>query len=310
MSGGHITGYHSLPSIAEEIERLAIEQPELGPDVLGRYRLAAEHARRAYEAIRAVDYLESGDYGRESFVQTWDALVVDPASALRAEVQRLHLERDAAIDERNAWRSGDQDSRIEADRLRGEVQRLTEEARRSDAGRVEVLIPDPPESEMPHVSKSLHSSEGDFQRYRGFEDGIEWARKNARLSPSPQPATVAAQSLDDETVMYHAMSRWIERTPSCPSPMEGYIAGWQDRPFSPQPSADVVVVPREEWRELRAFARISGYPEGRFSFEVPFEKDFAAWGSDIAHRLGITRDEEQLWLDACSSTNHDSKEAP
>lgn len=266
MSGGHITGYHSLPSIAEEIERLAIEQPELGPDVLGRYRLAAEHARRAYEAIRAVDYLESGDYGRESFVQTWDALVVDPASALRAEVQRLHLERDAAIDERNAWRSGDQDSRIEADRLRGEVQRLTEEARRSDAGRVEV-----PEI-MDEMLTAMELLLEDTQ-HRDHDCGDEWcpvdvARKvaakarNARLSPSPQP------------------------------------------------SADVVVVPREEWRELRAFARISGYPEGRFSFEVPFEKDFAEWGSDIAHRLGITRDEEQLWLDACSSTNHDSKEAP
>lgn len=75
MSGGHITGYNALPYIADEIERLAIEQPELGPDVLGRYRLAAEHARRAYEAIRAVDYMEGGDYGRESFVAAWDEYV-------------------------------------------------------------------------------------------------------------------------------------------------------------------------------------------------------------------------------------------
>lgn len=74
MSGGHITGYHALPSIADEIERIVSEQ-DLGPEVAGRYRLAVQHARTAYEAIRAVDYLESGDYGRESFLQAWDALV-------------------------------------------------------------------------------------------------------------------------------------------------------------------------------------------------------------------------------------------
>lgn len=74
MSGGHITGYSALPSIADEIERIVSEQ-DLGPEVAVRYRLAVQHARTAYEAIRAVDYLESGDYGRESFVVAWDALV-------------------------------------------------------------------------------------------------------------------------------------------------------------------------------------------------------------------------------------------
>jgi hypothetical protein len=59
-----------------------------------------------------------------------------------------------------------------------------------------------------------------------------------------------------------------------------------------------VVVREEEWRELRAFARVSGYPEGRFSFEVPFGRNMDQWGTDIARRLHITRDEEQAWLDS------------
>ena len=62
-----------------------------------------------------------------------------------------------------------------------------------------------------------------------------------------------------------------------------------------------VQVPVEDWKELRAFARISGYPEGRFTAEVPFGKDFEKWGTDIARRMGITRGEEQAWIDALRS---------
>jgi hypothetical protein len=69
-----------------------------------------------------------------------------------------------------------------------------------------------------------------------------------------------------------------------------------------------VVVDAEEWRELRAFARISGYPEGRFTFEVPFGRDLGEWGTDIAHRMGITRDEEQAWLDSRAQATTTEKE--
>lgn len=70
-----------------------------------------------------------------------------------------------------------------------------------------------------------------------------------------------------------------------------------------------VVVREDEWRELRAFARISGYPEGRFTFEVPFGRQMDDWGTDIARRMGITRDEEQAWLDSLPAQATTSGEA-
>lgn len=86
MSGGHITGYSRLPEIADEIEILAIENPELGPEVLGLYSRAAAMARQAYQAIRAVDYLDAGDYGRGSFITAWAEYVEPPADMLRGDV--------------------------------------------------------------------------------------------------------------------------------------------------------------------------------------------------------------------------------
>lgn len=75
MSGGNLQGYYRLPEIADEIERLAIEQPELGPEVLGRYNTAVALCRAAFQAVKAVDYLDSSDYGRESFVAAWNEFV-------------------------------------------------------------------------------------------------------------------------------------------------------------------------------------------------------------------------------------------
>lgn len=76
MSGGNLQGYYNLERIADEIERLAIEQPELGPEVLGRYTTAVALCRAAFHAVKAVDYLDAGDYGRESFVDAWNEMVV------------------------------------------------------------------------------------------------------------------------------------------------------------------------------------------------------------------------------------------
>lgn len=170
------------------------------------------------------------------------------STRLRAEVQRLQRERDAAIDERNAWRSGDQDSRIEADRLRGEVQRLTEEARRSDAGRVEV--PELTDPEAMDICKRWGKPTL-FSDRNMVREAYNLAR--SRLSPSPQPATGAViRGVTHMGILpkdsrpgdlYWERGAWREW--KADGPMANASSFAWIRPFpSPQPSADVVVVPR------------------------------------------------------------------
>jgi hypothetical protein len=76
------------------------------------------------------------------------------------------------------------------------------------------------------------------------------------------------------------------------------------------PDSDSVVVRREELAELRAFARISGYPEGWFSYEVPLGKCMDDWGTDLSYRLKIEREEAQAWLDAQPATALRSRPSP
>jgi hypothetical protein len=72
MSGGHIQGYHVLQSIADEIERLRNESSDMGPDIRHCYGQACNAVRMAFAAVKAVDYLESGDVGREGFLAMFD----------------------------------------------------------------------------------------------------------------------------------------------------------------------------------------------------------------------------------------------
>lgn len=75
MSGGHIHGYHVLQSIADELEALHAERHDMGPEVRHRIGMTCNAVRMAFAAIKAVDYLESGDVGRETFVEMWNETV-------------------------------------------------------------------------------------------------------------------------------------------------------------------------------------------------------------------------------------------
>jgi hypothetical protein len=75
MSGGHIQGYHILQSIADELEALHAESNVFGPAVQHGYGIAYTFARMAFAAIKCVDYLESGEFGRDGFLQMWDNTV-------------------------------------------------------------------------------------------------------------------------------------------------------------------------------------------------------------------------------------------
>lgn len=72
MSGGHIQGYHVLQSIADELEALHAERHDMGPEVRHRIGMTCNAVRMAFEAVKAVDYLESGDVGREVFLTMFD----------------------------------------------------------------------------------------------------------------------------------------------------------------------------------------------------------------------------------------------
>lgn len=72
MSGGHIHGYHVLQSIADELEALHAERHDMGPEVRHRIGMTCNAVRMAFEAVKAVDYLESGDVGREVFLTMFD----------------------------------------------------------------------------------------------------------------------------------------------------------------------------------------------------------------------------------------------
>lgn len=60
--------------------------------------------------------------------------------------------------------------------------------------------------------------------------------------------------------------------------------------------ADKMVVDRDEWRELRVFARVSGYPEAHIDADLPFGGDNGEWGMDLSKRHGITSKEAEEFL--------------
>jgi hypothetical protein len=99
----------------------------------------------------------------------------------------------------------------------------------------------------------------------------------------------------------------IEKIKELATVVVKWPAGFATDPVN-LPTGRLLVSP-QGLAELRAFARISGYPEGRFSFEVPFKKDLEAWGTDIAERLGITREEEQAYLDSLPKVSDRKEDA-
>ena len=88
MSGGHIQGYHVLQSIADELEALHAERHDMGPEVRHRLGMTCNAVRMAFEAVKAVDYLESGDLGRGNFLIMWDTIteMAKPPKGLGSEI--------------------------------------------------------------------------------------------------------------------------------------------------------------------------------------------------------------------------------
>lgn len=88
MSGGHIQGYHILQYIADELEALRSEYPDRGPEISQRYGMAYNACKIAFAAIKAIDYLESGDTGRDGFVEMWNDTVqaAKPPRGFHAEI--------------------------------------------------------------------------------------------------------------------------------------------------------------------------------------------------------------------------------
>lgn len=167
-------------------------------------------------------------------------------------------ERAATGGPENAWRRSDYLAVLDAlTTSRAEVQRLTEEARRSDAGRLEV--PELTDADLPHPGKVRPGSYS-WQRNKLFSEGYNLARHRSRLPPSPQPATGAdtpiAWCIRDKTSGllwdYSRSAPYLEDAKRrSASPEKWEILPLYERPY-PQPSADVVVVPREEWQLVNA----------------------------------------------------------
>jgi len=88
MSGGHIHGYHVLQSIADELEALHAELHDMGPEVRHRIGMTCNAVRMAFEAVKAVDYMESGDVGREGFLTMFDhnTYAAKPPKGLGSEI--------------------------------------------------------------------------------------------------------------------------------------------------------------------------------------------------------------------------------
>lgn len=85
MSGGHFQyEQYRMHDIASEIERLieindSTEQDDCGyekgghypPEIIARFKLAAERLKQAERMAQRIDYLVSGDDGEESFLRRW-----------------------------------------------------------------------------------------------------------------------------------------------------------------------------------------------------------------------------------------------
>jgi len=86
MSGGHFNyKQYEIGQIADEIEQFIVtndsqELDEWGsekgrhypPEIIERFKIAAQQCRIAQAMIQRVDWLVSGDDGPESFLKRWD----------------------------------------------------------------------------------------------------------------------------------------------------------------------------------------------------------------------------------------------
>ena len=72
MSGGHFDYQQfRIEDIATEIDEL-IARCEFKPEVIERFKIAAETLRLAEKMAHRVDYLVCGDDGEVAFMERWD----------------------------------------------------------------------------------------------------------------------------------------------------------------------------------------------------------------------------------------------
>lgn len=75
MSGGFFNyDQYKICRIADTVEMLVDRErfnPEHGPEVLQKYIKALVTLRVAADMVTAIDYFESGDTSKETFLQRW-----------------------------------------------------------------------------------------------------------------------------------------------------------------------------------------------------------------------------------------------
>lgn len=210
-----------------------------------------------------------------------------------AEVQRLTEDVEQARIELEDERERVNVQREDIRTLRLEVQRLTEEARRSDAGRVEV--PDLPG----HIWASAHDADSRDQCISEVRDWYrDWIFSHrSRLSPSPQPATGAVVIRDPDDDDWDAFGFQQGTKAEVLRVWNRALATCKNSLQVPQPSADVVVV----LDRVAACAR--DFQDRQRNLTVSRD----SWGffqSDSALESALKS------LDALrSSTNHDAQDA-
>ena len=213
--------------------------------------------------------------------------VMAALTASRAEVEQARIELEDERERVNVQREDIRTLRMEVQRLRDEAEegiRRLDEARRSDAGRVEVRS-------CSDCAQSGHCVEAKY--------GTACVDFLTRLSPSPQPETGADDAREshpigtaDSGYFRRELRSLLERMSNADGP---WLARYLVRLAavaepSPQPSADVVVVPREEWEalvHLRVCAHKWRHGEG---------------SADVLRNASAG-------ADALRSTNHDAQDA-
>lgn len=240
------------------------------------------------------DVLALGKYNLHSQVTRVLHTLSRDRDTLRAEVQRLTSWKQEAVEVQNGLQLQEIGQAIGAKlgtdigpqvlpwilAKKAEVQRLTEEARRSDAGRVDI----------PDLSPDGMS---DAQ----FVAGYRFAQSRSRLSPSPQPATGAVVIRDPDDDDWDAFGFQQGTKAEVLRVWNRALATCKNSLQVPQPSADVVVV----LDRVAACAR--DFQDRQRNLTVSRD----SWGffqSDSALESALKS------LDALrSSTNHDAQDA-
>ena len=184
--------------------------------------------------------------------------LADQVADLRSHVLRLTELRDALVESLDTMGGIPMTDRLAAALDESRTVILWHDARRSDAGRVEV--PEPSEEEWREIAARMHATDDLPTFLAGASSYGLWLR--SRLSPSPQPATEADPQEShpigtaDSGYFRRELSLLLERMGSADGP---WLARYLTRLAAVadnDPQADAVVVTREEWETL--YIRLRG----------------------------------------------------